>query len=336
MRILSFPEYPLPIVCGGIELRCLKTTEALSRIGLAVRLLDYYDYLSEYDVLHIFGNPPSIFELRVKMSAEHKFVLSCVCAAKKNPGIKEYAHRLLSRFAALAHQKNDLMKLRYVFKSADAVICLNQLEANYAINHYGAIAEKVHIVGNAVDDIFFSADPNPFVEKYGFGDFVLFTGNICQRKNPLLLAEALNIEKCKGVFIGNITKDEPRYVDSFRRIISESPNLVWIDGLNRDDPLLSSAYAASSVFALPSTSETQPQSALEAMAARKPVVLGDFAYAYQYPFCESVRTKIQKRAILQAIKKAKSRRHAVSGLDARHSWSFVAEEIARIYDGLFV
>jgi hypothetical protein len=77
MKVKIFPEYPFSLVYGGIEIRSQRTLNALKKIGVDVDFLNYYEKDDNYDILHIFGNPPSIFEL-VKNKGNKKIVISSV------------------------------------------------------------------------------------------------------------------------------------------------------------------------------------------------------------------------------------------------------------------
>lgn len=330
MKIRTFPEYPLPLIRGGIELRCLRTTAALKELGLDIELLDYYGRDDDFDILHIFGNPPSLFELCENLGGRKRLVLSAVCAAERLPGLRARAGKALSWAAGRARQKTDYQRLRAIFGRADHVICLNRLEQEYISSMYGVESSRITVIPNGVEAAFSEATPDLFVQRYGLHGFVLFTGNITRRKNPLLLASALRESELNGVFVGKLVDSEEAYGREFKRLVDHSPGILWTGELGRADPLLFSAYSAAGAFCLPSAAETQPQAALEAMGAGCSVVLADRPYAHQRPFEGAIKTALTREGILSAIRVAMTSRD-VPTLPEDHRWPAIAESIAEVY-----
>lgn len=336
MKIRLLAEFPLPVVCGGLELQCLRSFAALKEAGAPVELIDYHSLDSDFDTLHLFGTPPSIYEVCLFAQRTKKIVLSAVCGAGGVPWLRTGINRGITALAALARQMTDHSRMRFVFRSAMAVICLNPIERTFIHRTYGVPLDRISIIPNGVAPAYFSATDELFRTTYGLADFVLFTGNITPRKNPLALARALEGTSIPGVFIGASLADEPAYAREFEQVIHNAPNLTWIGALPPDSALMVSAYAAAAAFCLPSRSETQPQSALEAMACGKPVVLGDFPYARQAPFetalrcnpgaLRSLRTCIE-RALLEPTVHG-------SRLPAEYRWDRVAKDIVQVYRGI--
>jgi len=334
-RIRILPEFPLPVVCGGLELQCLKTFSALQRKGgVNVQLLDYYNHDDEFDILHIFGNPAGLYEIIFHAVKAKRVIVSAVCGAQGLPGFRMKIHRMLAKIADIAHQRTDYARLRFMFQAATHVVCNTELEKQFIARTYEIPMSKLTVIPNGVEEGYFSATPDRFVEKYGMTDFVLYTGNIIKRKNPLRLAKVLRKLGLKGVFIGKVFNTELEYAAQFEEIISCSPNLLWIRGLPHDAPLLISAYAAASVFCLPSSGETQTLSALEAMATGTPIILGDFPYAYQPPFENALRCNPDDEGSIEnCIKQIfespdKYRKY----LPRTFTWENVAAEILNVYE----
>jgi glycosyltransferase involved in cell wall biosynthesis len=186
-------------------------------------------------------------------------------------------------------------------------------------------------VNNAVHDIFYNATGDEFVNKYKLENFVLFTGNIIPRKNPLLLAKVLNKLQLNGVFIGSGDYGGSSYLESFKReIYISNGRLIWINGLGSEDPMLASAYHAARVFCLPSRSETQPQSALEALVAKKPIILANKPYAYQSPFEGVFKSNLCEKDLAEAVIFSMSAKVEYSNLESLR-WKNVASKIGDIY-----
>lgn len=198
-----------------------------------------------------------------------------------------------------------------------------QGEADLLHQTYGMDLSRTVIVTNAVDDIFFSARPEPFIEKHGLRDFVLCAARVEKRKNQLLLVAALRGTGIPLVIIGQPNPEE--YRDLCRRYADG--NIVFLDPLPHEE--LASGYAAAKVHALPAWFETPGLSTLEAAAAGCNIVttdrgtareyLGDVAWYCDPPDVESIRT-----AVLAAYEAPRSGqlRELVR---ERHTWHRAAE-----------
>lgn len=333
-RIRVLAEFPLSVAFGGLELQCLRTLSALQKKIPEIDFLDYHNADDEFDILHIFGNPPGLYEVVFHAANTKKVVISAVCGARGKSSLKKNIQRLMSRIADISGLRTDYVRSRFMFQAAAHIICNNELEKGFIVGTYGIPASKLTVLHNGVEECYFSATPDLFVDKYGITNFVLYTGNIVKRKNPLRLAEVLKRLELKGVFIGGVINAKADYSYQFEQVVSGSPNLLWIKGLPPDDPLLVSAYAAASVFCLPSSAETQSHSALEAMATGTPIILGDLPYAYQPPFENALRCNpedegsIEKRIQQILAEPGKYSRR----LPNNFTWENVAIKILEVYE----
>lgn len=335
MKIRLLAEYPMPIVFGGAELQCLKTLEALKFKLDDVSLLDYNDKKDDFDLIHIFGNPPGIFDILNHIPKNKKIVVSAIC------GVQYYSYKgilkkkAISNIAKAFGQKTDYYRLYSIFQKADHIICLNSLEKNYISKNFDIAGIKISVLPNGVEKYFFNAAPKLFEEKYTVNNFILFTGNIVCRKNPLQLARAIKQSKLTAVFIGGIVSDEIDYAKEFESFVANSQNILWIRGIDYDDPILPSAYAAASAFCLPSDGETQSLSALEAMAAGTPVILGDLPYAYQEPFTDCFKCNPKDiQSIKNSINNAIASQKKIK-LSEEYTWENIAEKTIKIYEQVF-
>lgn len=333
IRARLLPPLPLSITFGGLELQCLKTCAALQQVGIAAKLLDYYSPDDEFDVLHLVGASENFYHICQYAAGRWPIVASAVSGAPSAAWWRAPIWLTASKFAQAAKLQTNYQRMRAVYGDAAAVICINDLESRFVQVTFGVARERIEIISNGVDEEYFQASGERFIERYGIKDFVLYTGNIVQRKNPLQLARVLRELDYPGIFIGGTVPTEQAYAETFYELVSNAPKIHWIPGLRYNDPLLPSAYAAARVFCLPSTSETQSLSALEAMAAGKPVILGDFPYAYQQPFEHSLRCNPADTASLRVcLQKAFSNPdHYGFNLPASYSWLNVAEKAVNVY-----
>jgi glycosyltransferase involved in cell wall biosynthesis len=332
VRIVSL--LPPSVLCGGMELQTIKTVRALREIGLEASFANYDDPNDDFDVVHLFGSSPNYYELVREIAGRWPIVVSAVCGGSSASWMRPVVFGLVSTFARAAHVQTTFERTAYVHATASKVLCLTQSEADFVRVTYGTRPENIAIVTNGVDDAYFTASPEAFVDRYGIDDFVLFTGNIVRRKNPLLLAQALEQLRHPGVFIGSLVATEAAYGAAFRTVVERNRNLLWIPGLDSTDPLLVSAYAAARIFCLPSTAETQSLSALEAMAAGTAPVLADRLYARQDPFgsapkCDPSSLDSLRTSLARAMGVSVKRR-----LPDGYRWREIAARLASTYVAL--
>jgi glycosyltransferase involved in cell wall biosynthesis len=198
---------------------------------------------------------------------------------------------------------------------------------------YGISRERIEVVPNGVSDGFFNASRSAWESQYGKESFALCVGAVQPRKNQLLLAQACNLLRRKLVLIGSTLPGERHYGELVRTAMLENRQHggQWIESLKNDDPLLRSAYAACGVFALLSTSETQPLCVMEAMAAKARVLLLKMPYSKGKLFAG-----IETVKLANAAKTAEGLREvwdhgSATNLSSEYSWSAVASKLQKLY-----
>jgi glycosyltransferase involved in cell wall biosynthesis len=333
LRVSLLSMYPPSVVLGGQEIQYLQTRRALQHLGVSVESVNYCNPDDQFDLLHLFGLSPNYYDLCFHAAGRYPTVLSCVSGARYAWRWRAWLWRGVSRCVRLARLQTTYDRLAGVGRYVSAAICLNQLEAQFVDVTYGLPFSRIVIIPNGVDDQYFCASGDLFAQTYGIRDFVLFTGNIVKRKNPLMLAHALRELGYPGVFIGGTLTAEQPYAKAFEDLVESTPNLTWIRRLDNEDPLLASAYAAARVFCLPSSSEAQSLSALEAMAAGRPVILGDVPYAYQTPFESSLKCDLKNEmSLVSCLQRAMTQPEtSMSRLSDRYRWPNVAQEVLKVY-----
>ncbi|WP_245869415.1 glycosyltransferase [Pontibacter ramchanderi] len=194
--------------------------------------------------------------------------------------------------ASAAIYKVKLM--REMARLADHVIVVNDVQAEVCQRYFSVPPSRISIAPNVVKNEFFAASgktdrPNQFTARYNVADFILTTGNVCQRKNQLNLAKACIETGTPLVIIGKVLDGETKYSQQLEQLIEKSSNVKWIRGLEPGSDELIDAYRACSAFALPSFEEQQPISLLEAAAMQKPLLIADRAYAYQKYYANALK-----------------------------------------------
>lgn len=327
-------EYPLSIVHGGLEMgQTMRTYLALRDLGVPVELLDYNSLDDDFDILHIFGNPTMIADLCLHACASKKVVISAVISARRVSYPVKHVRRFVNWLATLTRDHTGFGQRRSAFQSAAHLICLNELERRYVTEIFDVPPERVSVIVGGVWPEYFSPNGDLFRERFGYDGFVLHVGSIVRRKNPLQLALAIRNLGYRGVFIGRVLDVDYEYAQEFEKVVASCERLLWLRDLPYGDPLSPSAFGAAAAFCLPSSSETQPGAALEAMAAGLPVILGDYYYAYQRPFenvvrCNPNNLRSLERCLQKVMEQPAAYRQKLSEV---YTWTHAAREIAQIY-----
>jgi glycosyltransferase involved in cell wall biosynthesis len=326
---------------GGGENQLVQTGKQLEDLGITIRLFSpWLDRLEEARLLHLFGMSREGLELaRVAHARGVRVVLSPICWYEPraiaflapNPlqetwDLAKYAvKRVLPRWPSW---RRSLLSL------ADVVLPNSVAEAGQLVRLFATEPSRIRVVPNGVQSTFTHGSPALFRSEYGAGDFVLYVGRIEPRKNVLRLVEAVSSLGLPLVVIGSPPAGYEAYAALCRRAADH--DVVWIDALDHDDPLLASAYAAARVFALPSWFETPGLAALEAALAGSAVVVTPFGCTREY-FGERVeyarpdRPAQIARAILKSWEAGPDPRLA-SHVGSRFLWSDVAQRTAEVYD----
>lgn len=281
MKIL-LNAYPTNCQGGGAVVKINKVASYLREHGDTVDLFDpWTSRIEDYDVYQHFSffpadlpminfavatGVPVIIESMYWSSWSHTLLAPPRSFLPKSKAVvKEGLKRL---FPMLTRESR-------ILHAADGVICNSELESELIGKHFRISDEKIHVVANGVDETFASASPELFQQTFGIKDFVLMTGMIEERKNQLALIRALKGSDKKAVIIGGCPSVHRSYLDRCKA--EAGSNIIFVDQMDHDDPVLRSAYAACKMLVLPSWHETTGKSALEAAILGKHVIMTKFA-----------------------------------------------------------
>ncbi len=299
MRVKYFPCQPHCFAFGGFDMQMLNAMDAVIEEGVEASKLDIWSRDSNFEILHLWGIGPHNFNIIEWAKKSKKKVIATV--------LLPYYDTLRLRLSYLKHYCTKSHKqLKYYYSLLDRVVVVNDLQKIVLNRYFDVPVARIEIIPNIIAEGFFNTPKVNFLEKYGISDFILSTGNICRRKNQYNLAIACNNLKLNLMLIGSVLDGETIYAKNLEQVVQENSNIRWIKELPQASDDLVSAYYYCSIFALPSLAETQPISALEASAMRKPLILLDRKYAYQSYYkgatlCKSPSVKDIEQAILKCI-----------------------------------
>jgi glycosyltransferase involved in cell wall biosynthesis len=258
---------------GGFEVQMIAAMESARAVGADIAPLDFWRREPDFDVLHCWGlELQHSHTVKWAHAAGKKTVLS---ALVNYPGWKSW----LRYFASFAMGPARLR--RAMLAMIDGVTVVNQAQARFLVETVKLPAEKVTVVPNLVEEVFFNACNHADRDVREIRNYVICVGSICRRKNQLALIGACRKLGVPLLLVGSVLTGEEDYGRSVAEAMAAVKSFYWIRSLSPGSVELASAYQGASVFALPSHVETQPISALEAAAARRPLVLAERPYAKQ-------------------------------------------------------
>jgi len=325
VRVAFVSQLPFSLAFGGLEIQVLETARALRNLGVEVELLDPWRPDFAADLLHCFGSEYQLTEIVVRAKGRGTPVVVSAIFGPKAPPWAYLGWRWVD---PLIPMQTTFRLRRRILHSADTVIVHSRAEARDLVKFFGISRERIDVIPNGVRELA-GQHSEDFLPGYGTGPFALCVASIEKRKNQLRLIEALRDTSIPLVLIGAIRPDERHYGEVVARAVHANNNVVWIDALPADSPLLASAYRAAHVHVLVSLSEVQGMASLEAAAAGANLVMSNLPYLRELFgdcawYCNPRSVTSIRKAILDAWRAPRGVRYTT-----RPSWLISWDEVAR-------
>jgi len=268
------PAQPHCFAFGGFEIQMLAAMDSARSAGADISPLDFWRREADFDLLHFWGGMTldNSYTMKWANAGGKKIVLS---ALVDYPGWRSWL-RYLASFAT-----GPARLLKPTLSVLDCITVVNEAQGRYISNTVGFPAEKVTVVPNVVEDIFFGTGDSAKASSVEIENYVLCVGNICRRKKQLSLIAACRKLGVPLLLVGKVLTGEEDYGRAVAEAMSGYRDARWIHWLGHGSAELASTYGHARAFALLSRTEQQPISALEAAASRKPLVLADRPWAKQ-------------------------------------------------------
>lgn len=275
MRVLLDHNEPFLLAHGGLRAQIERTKTALELSGVDVDYLCWWDDSQHGDIIHFFGraNPSHINFAHGKGI---KYVMQELLTSQ---GSRSAVHLQLQAAAnwTLRHvlPANYRLPLRWdSYRTADAIIAITDWEAFIMSRLFGVPFQRISVVPNAVEDVFFRSGSQPP------GDHLICVATITERKQILELTQAAVVAKTPLKIVGEPYSQSDPYFQRFLETVGTSQGVVEYLGPIYAPQDLASRLQEARGFVLPSTMETQSLAALEAAAAGLPLLLSDLPWAH--------------------------------------------------------
>ena len=274
MKILMNCSLPFALAHGGQAIQIQQTMSALTQIGVEVEPLRWWDEQQTGDLIHYFGRMPAD-QIYFARSKQIKVLMAELLTGQGSQTLMQRLGRRIFRWAAenLAPRKFAAFFQWEPYRLADGFIALTSWEKYLMQYKFGAAREKISVVPNGVEEIFFNS---PKAER---GPWLVCTATITERKRVLETAEAAVMAKTPVWIIGKPYAAGDEYARRFLRIAEQNPEFVRYEGGINDRARLAEIYRAARGFVLLSTMESLSLSALEAAACECPLLLSDLPWA---------------------------------------------------------
>lgn len=327
------PHIPYAFGYGGLEVQQDLTMQALRDLGVDVQPLDPWKRTFDAQLVHIFG---SEYHQGVNVDRATSLGIPTVVTSMFMMMQSRWKFRLWKSIDRFLPPSTQTIRRR-ILHAADAIITINATERDDLVGIFDVDPSKIHVIANGVEERFFTATPDLFVESYGIRDMILCVGTIEPRKNQLELIHATADLGVPLVLIGPVLpmRSKQEYGAQVDAAVRAASHVTWIKGLDHEDPMLASAFAAAAVHILPSTAEAQGIVSLEAAAAGAHVIVSDLP-ALRSLFSADVRyvdprSRASMREALQASL-ARPRPGRASKPPAwLLTWHQVAEQTINVY-----
>ena len=277
MKVTLASYHSITMRHGGPMTHIFKLKKHLEKLGIDIDLIDIWNSREEIfktDLFHLHASNISLWELAGYLHAHGtKFVITPIFFTRRSVR----TIRTVCKINNITKNISPSIWTGYgitqdICNWAQHLLPNTSAEARLIIDGLSISENKITVIPNGVEKRFAETDSSLFYNKYGVKDFILNVGHIGpRRKNTLSLIRALSKIDHPAVIIGRIYPSEEAEICLEEG--KKNKNLTIITGFDHDSAMLASAYAASSVFALPSMYETPGIAALEAGIAGAKIVI---------------------------------------------------------------
>ena len=336
--ILSYPMLFQHDSCMQMQLgETVAALNALPGGGVTAELLDpARTRLDNYDLVHVFsaahGNHRMV-ETAVEQQVPVLLSPMVSCDWDRANGVRaRVGDRLLGKLTDWNVQ-TSYAHTRRALQLANMIVAQGESECRAIVSGFLVPPHRVRVLPIGISSRFFDADGALFRALRGIDvPFVLCAGPVSPYRDQIGLADTLAALGVPLVVIGSAIERDAAYFDQLRHM----PGTICLGDLSYADPLLASAFAAASVFALMGQGDESHRSVLAALAAGTPVVSTSDCVQL-LPQGQRAFHKIAKhdggalgRIVMQLLA-APVARAEVKALVRTCAWSRVAQQLVTCY-----
>lgn len=274
MKVRFFPLQAHCFAFGGFEIQMLSAYDAINEFSnnkVTLEKVDVWSKKQDFEIAHFWGLEMANFNNIFWAKKSGKIVVLTALLSYYDKPFSKIKHLISSKIHTAKFQ---LELLNFV----DGLVVVNDKQKDIAASIFKFDESKIHVIPNIIHDNFIKQTEKTISN---IQDYVLITGNVCERKNQLTLAKACVKINKNLIIVGKEIPGEDNYTKELQILVNKSACITWIKGLTENSIELVNLVKNCSVFALLSYSETQPISLLEAAICQKPLLISDRSFAKQ-------------------------------------------------------
>jgi glycosyltransferase involved in cell wall biosynthesis len=327
MKILFDHPQPFLLAHGGFEIQIEQTQAALAALGVEVEPLRWWDAAQRGDVIHYFGRAPDSY-IRFAHAKGIKVVMAELLTGLGSRGPRARRGQQLLMTLARRILPGFVGRMAWdSYRLADALVALTPWEAQLMVEMFGAPKERVHVVPNGVETVFFES------QERERGPWLVCTATITERKRVVELAEAAVRAEAPVWIIGKPYAEDDPYARRFLELARAHPRWLRYEGAIPDRARLAVVYRAARGFVLLSSMESLSLSALEAAACGCPLLLSDLpwgrcVFGASAAYCPVTSAAHRTAACLRAFYEHAPSRPRPS---RPQTWAEVAAQLQALY-----
>ena len=275
MKVLIDHHLPFFLAHGGVQIQIERTKAPLEKLGVEVEFVRWWDDSQRGDVIHFFGRPYADY-IRFAQGRGMKVVMAELLTSTGSRTKTQLAfQRLMINVCRRVLPGSFTTKLAWdSYRLADGIIAMTAWEKHLMNYLFGAPLERIHIVPNGVEEIFFQVPPATR------GQWLVCTATITWRKRVLELAQAAVLAQTPLWIIGKAYSETDPYAQQFNALARQHPQLIKVGGPPiKDREGLAKIYREARGFVLVSAMESRSLAAEEAAAGECPLLLSDLPWA---------------------------------------------------------
>jgi len=331
VKILFDHHTPFAYAHGGVQFQIEQTKSALEKCGAEVEMLRWWDDAQRGDVVHFFGRAPA-HHISYAHQKGMKYVMAELLSGTGSRTLPQLRlQRLITRMVELGLPSTFKSAFKWEsYRTADAFVALTTWEARLMRMMFGAPEEKIHVVPNGVEEVFFNVPPR---ER---GKWLVCTATINRLKRVLELSTAAIQARTPLWIIGRPYSESDPYFEGFAALAKQNPQWIRYEGPVSDRAAMAGIYREARGFVLLSAWESLSLSALEAAACECPLLLGDLPWARHTFGASASYCPVTKNASITAQKLREfydgAPTHALPPKPL--TWLQVGEQLKAIYTAL--
>jgi glycosyltransferase involved in cell wall biosynthesis len=274
VRVLFDHPDPFALTHGGFQIQIEQTRLALIQAGVEVEFLQWWNPGQKGDIIHFFGRPMANY-IKLAQGKGCKVVMEeLLTGAGSRSGGALACQRLGTNLYRKIMPAMFTARMAWEsYRLADACIANTAWEAHLMNYLFGAPKERIHVLPNGVEEVFFKSSPA------APGLALVCSATITERKRVLELAEAALLAQTPVWIIGKPYAESDPYAQRFLALARQRPEIIRYEGPVQERERLAGIYRAARGFVLLSAMETRSLAAEEAAASGCCLLLSDLPWA---------------------------------------------------------